>query len=81
MQFLVNVLVSAMFSEQITRLSIQAAAKAKFATRKNTSPPKKVSFSVKKAWRGIVKNLDYVLCCVLESYSIRGFMDMAFQII
>lgn len=41
--------VSAIFSEQITGLSIQVAAKAEFASRKNMSPPKKVSFAVKEA--------------------------------
>lgn len=55
MQFPVNMLVSAIFSEQITGLSIQVAAKAEYTSRKNTSPPKKMSFCVKEAWRGIVK--------------------------
>lgn len=79
MQFPVNMLVSAIFSEQITGLSIQVAAKTEFASRENTSPPKKSVFSVKEAWRGILKGPG--LCCVLKRCSIRGFIDMAFQII
>lgn len=63
MQFPVNMLVSTRINEEIAGLSIQVTAKAQFASSKNTNPPKKVSFAMKEARRGIVK--EPVLCSLL----------------
>lgn len=69
-------LVSAIFSEQIAGLSIQVVAKAEFASRKNTSPRKKVSFAVKEAWRGVVKKPGLCSLLLYQGIYWHGFSNI-----